>query len=246
MSKKKNAPKIAAVALATAAFVFTQSAAADTLKYTGPAYTPWDGSFTIQDGSPYKAPLSVHAGGFVMKDTSGPTLPVGTTFVAWCVDIYHFLNTSSGGTTYTLKDGDVFYSGANGYKDDDLERLASYVFDNGLLTSNVSSAAFQLAAWEIVNESAGHGFYNVTYGDFKVTSGDWAARNLANSWLGVVNAGSYTISQELSVWQQDIPGSTQDLAVFQPVPEPETYAMILAGLGIMGFVARRRRSTRLA
>jgi hypothetical protein len=26
-----------------------------------------------------------------------------------------------------------------------------------------------------------------------------------------------------------------------PIPEPETYAMMLAGLGLMGFVARRRR-----
>jgi hypothetical protein len=26
-----------------------------------------------------------------------------------------------------------------------------------------------------------------------------------------------------------------------PVPEPETYAMLMAGLGVMGFVARRRR-----
>ena len=25
------------------------------------------------------------------------------------------------------------------------------------------------------------------------------------------------------------------------VPEPQTYAMLLAGLGLMGFVARRRR-----
>jgi GDP-L-fucose synthase len=28
----------------------------------------------------------------------------------------------------------------------------------------------------------------------------------------------------------------------QPVPEPETYAMLLAGLGLVGVVARRRRS----
>lgn len=28
----------------------------------------------------------------------------------------------------------------------------------------------------------------------------------------------------------------------QPIPEPETYALMLAGLGVIGFVARRRRS----
>ena len=29
-----------------------------------------------------------------------------------------------------------------------------------------------------------------------------------------------------------------------PIPEPETYAMMLAGLGLMGFVARRRKQQR--
>jgi hypothetical protein len=29
---------------------------------------------------------------------------------------------------------------------------------------------------------------------------------------------------------------------FAPIPEPETYALMLAGLGVMGFVARRRRA----
>ncbi|WP_256209002.1 FxDxF family PEP-CTERM protein [Nitrosospira sp. Nsp14] len=27
-----------------------------------------------------------------------------------------------------------------------------------------------------------------------------------------------------------------------PIPEPETYAMLLAGLGLLGFIARRRRT----
>ena len=27
-----------------------------------------------------------------------------------------------------------------------------------------------------------------------------------------------------------------------PVPEPETYAMLLAGLAVLGFVTRRRRA----
>jgi hypothetical protein len=40
------------------------------------------------------------------------------------------------------------------------------------------------------------------------------------------------------------PGGVSNLALYSttaPVPEPETYAMLLAGLGVVGFVARRRR-----
>ena len=50
-----------------------------------------------------------------------------------------------------------------------------------------------------------------------------------NIWGGVWDAGSF--SSRLSV-----------LPVAAPVPEPETYAMSLAGLGLMGFVARRRKA----
>jgi hypothetical protein len=224
------------VVTAIAAFALASPAAADMLKYDGAWFAPYSGSFTITDSSPYRAPVAVRAGAFEMIDTSGPTLAPGTSFMAWCVDIYHFISPS---TSYTRMDGASFYGSAP-YKATDLERLASYVFDNSLLRDSYSSAAFQLAAWEIVNEQAGTGFYDVNGNDFKVTYGDTGVRDTANDWLDVVNAGTYAIDQRLSVWRQDIPGSTQDLAVFAPIPEPGTYAMLLAGLGLMGFVARRR------
>ena len=41
-------------------------------------------------------------------------------------------------------------------------------------------------------------------------------------------------------------GGTVTLVTAAPIPEPETYAMILAGLGLMGFVARRRRQKEAA
>ena len=37
-----------------------------------------------------------------------------------------------------------------------------------------------------------------------------------------------------------------NLRVTAPVPEPSTYAMVLAGLGLIGFVAQRRRGSRAA
>jgi hypothetical protein len=36
-------------------------------------------------------------------------------------------------------------------------------------------------------------------------------------------------------------GKTGNVATVTPIPEPEIYAMLVAGLGLMGFVARRRR-----
>jgi hypothetical protein len=37
--------------------------------------------------------------------------------------------------------------------------------------------------------------------------------------------------------------SMDDFTFTQPVPEPETYALMLAGLGVVSFVARRRNKT---
>ena len=34
----------------------------------------------------------------------------------------------------------------------------------------------------------------------------------------------------------------QVAAIGSPIPEPETYAMLLAGLGLLGFIARRRKT----
>ena len=40
---------------------------------------------------------------------------------------------------------------------------------------------------------------------------------------------------------QNTAASTQKLAAVTPSSEPDTYTMMLAGLGLMGFVARRRK-----
>jgi hypothetical protein len=39
-------------------------------------------------------------------------------------------------------------------------------------------------------------------------------------------------------------GSASFVTYAAPVPEPETYAMVLLGLGVVGFVARRRKGAK--
>lgn len=68
-----------------------------------------------------------------------------------------------------------------------------------------------------------------------------------NSFVGFVSTGSLvsfsvTASNQAGVW-----ATVNDLhlsgaaAVTTPVPEPETYGMMLGGLGLLGFIARRKR-----
>ena len=62
--------------------------------------------------------------------------------------------------------------------------------------------------------TAGH-TYNLTF------HGEW---NLVDGWIATAREPSVSLAIA--------------------VPEPETYAMMLAGLGLVGFVSRRRRNSR--
>jgi uncharacterized protein YcgI (DUF1989 family) len=58
-----------------------------------------------------------------------------------------------------------------------------------------------------------------------------------NDWSGIGNVRVLNLYKDA-----DFQHRAQDqLYIESPVPEPETYAMLLAGLGLIGFVAKRRR-----
>jgi hypothetical protein len=212
--------KTAAIAVAVAGLFSAPVASADTLTFNGFS----DGSVSASITSPISE--SASAGGFAMTNATH-----GGSFVAWCADIFHNMATTQ---SYTLTSGASFYATDTG-KATALSELATHSLSS--VTGNATnSAAFQLAVWEIVNETSGHG-YSLSGGNFKATS-DAAVLTAANNMLGNLSG---PITMTASVWAQNTPGSTQDLVVFAPVPEPETYAMMLSGLGLMGFVARRRK-----
>lgn len=211
--------KSTALAVAVTGLFAGQPALADMLNFNGFS----TGSVSVSIRSPIRQSFS--AGGFSMTNVN-----TGSSFQAWCVDIFDHLARS---TNYTLTSGTTFYSGDTG-KATALSHLASNWLSS--VTNSTNSAAFQLAIWEIVNETSG-GSYSLTAGNFKARSSG-AVISAANNMLSNLSG---SLAYTTNVWAQNYAHSTQDLAVFAPVPEPQTYAMMLAGLGLIGFVARRRK-----
>lgn len=210
-----------------------QPASADILRYLGPAFGGYVSTSGLTNTPTPPNPVTTSPSTGAVSMLSG-----STSFAAWCVDIYSWLNTTSAGASYTLTPGANFYSGSPS-KVTDLERLASLYLAS--VNTVAESGAFQLAVWEIVYEnlvtSSGTPVYGLGTGNFTVASASGGAIATANSWLAAL--GSTTPTMTLSVWSSS---SSQDLAVFtSAIPEPEIYAMLAVGLGFLGFVGKRRR-----
>ena len=220
------------VAIAAAALFSAQAAWADTLNYVGPAF----GGYVSTSGvvtSPAAITSSPAAGGFLMQNTSAPS---SGSFLAWCLDVQSWLTSPA---TYSLVAATAFYTGAVGAtKVSALERLATAVLPS--VNTKQESGAFQLAVWEIVNETSGS--YILNSGNFRVGAASDGAIGLAQTWLTNLNNGTYSAdTMTLGVWK-DVNNKTQDLGVFiQAVPEPEIYAMMGIGLGLLVLAVRRKK-----
>ena len=181
-------------------------------------------------------------GEFILTYASG-------SFLSFCVEHNEFINVPGGPYTVTLNSNAVnggtgfaaTYGGFNADVSgaagaDPLSNATAWVYSkylagalSGQIVGNAASAdKAQAAIWFLENETGG-------------ALNSWATAAIAAVNGGWTNPGVAGHVYVLNLTAAD--GLHQDQLYMAPIPEPETYAMLLAGLGLMGFVARRRQRT---
>lgn len=209
--KIKTLALAAALAAATPAF-------ADTVNLSNYTFTP---------ASPLTVATPVYSG-----DAGQFTgLLNGSSFVTFCTDLAQTFAFNTTYTDYSVVAGVTAWGSS---KSQDLDRAVSAFLGGSYPFDSASSAVAQAAIWEIIYETSGS--YGFGTGTFQATSSD-SAVTVA---LGDINWSELSTEPITHHADQLYSREHQDFMVITAVPEPSTYALFVAGLAGISFIARRR------
>ena len=157
----------------------------------------------------------------------------GTSFAAFCIDPRQYADPSE--SNYFVSSGLSSLGATNA-------TWVSNLYSNnyaGAIGNATDAAAFQLALWDLAKDDG-----TLSSGSVRITDltnlNNPTVVSRASSMISTAKSGAGTDQYSFSLYKSE---SAQDYVVVSPVaavPEPETYAMLLSGICLLGFTARRR------
>lgn len=184
-----------------------------------------------------------YAGTFSVTGTN----PVDT-FVAWCIDIATTLHQA--GTSKTYVKQDVLDAAQKA----DLQKLFDHAYDeDDVLSSQVKTAAFQVAIWDAIYEDDWNAGSIVPGAKADPLEPDYfriidvnaqsftAVRDQANAYLALARDMSNPTPASYKLFQFDGQGETQSLVTVATMPLPGGVLLLASGFGAAAMVRRRRR-----
>jgi hypothetical protein len=173
---------------------------------------------------------------FATRDTQ--TQASAGSFIGYCVDPFQWASSSF--HTYEVKPLSSFLD-VSSDRYADVTRLFGHAYADSL-TNATKAAGFQLALWEVFNDDG-----NLAGGSVRTTTGTSMAikgeaqslLDLLNTWTDVGTSYKLTF-HENSMYQNYLAVTGINSSNVPAIPEADSYAMLLAGLGLLGFMARRR------